>query len=105
MLSSFRRRLAQHCKWLCRHVPRYSVLDPLVSDRLRIADTRFPAMNLPFIGASIYGAALPSSRQTSAMYPARPGAITLQDLKLQRPLPDALFCPQQAPQQHIPMGH
>lgn len=94
MLSSFRRRLEQHCKWLCQHVPRYSVLDPLVSDRLRIADTRFPAMNLPFIGASIYGAALPSSRQTSAMNPARPGAITLRDLKLQRPLPDALFCPQ-----------
>ena len=94
MLPSFRRRLVQHCQWLCQHVTRYHVLRRLVSERMRIADPGFPAMNLPFIGASILGAASQSSRLAGISSSSRPGAITLRDLELRRPLPDPLFCPQ-----------
>ena len=61
-----------------------------MSDRLRCVPAQFPAMNLPWVGGSIYGAALAraSGSHASALAGA---AIVEEDVKLSKRLPDALM--------------
>lgn len=60
------RMSANACAAQASGANRYKELEALVSARLHIASSVFPAMNLPWLGASIYGAATLASASTGS---------------------------------------
>eukprot|EP00802_Teleaulax_amphioxeia_P028732 Tamp_30522.p1 GENE.Tamp_30522~~Tamp_30522.p1 ORF type:complete len:144 (+),score=23.50 Tamp_30522:44-433(+) len=89
MLPGFQELLIHECTHLARLVPRYRQLQRLVSAHLRCVPRQFPAINLPWVGGSIYGAAIARASCSHASALAR-AAIVEEDVKLGKRLPDPL---------------
>lgn len=74
--------------WL-RVVHRYRQLERLVSERLRCVPVQFPAMNLAWVGASVYGASMARAPPSLASA-LEAAAIVGEHVTLNTQLPDLL---------------